>query len=170
MRLLSMALLSLALLGSAACTQEQELPPYSKVYDTNRDAQADFAFAIERAKKSQKRILMFVGGDWCIWCRALDVFLQNTPAVHDLLQENFVLLKVYYGRDNRNTKFLAGLPPFRGTPHFYVFDAEGQFLHTQPTEVLEQGQGYDALKMTTFLQKWATEEVKPQAKPAAKPS
>jgi thioredoxin-related protein len=161
----------IAMLFSMGCSQEtEELPLYSQVYDTNRDAQADFTFAMERAKKSQRPILMFVGGDWCSWCQALDSFLSKTPAVNDFLHKHFVLLKVYYGRDNRNTKFLSSLPPFRGTPHFYVFGSEGNILHSQQTEVLEQGQSYDELKLMTFLEKWAPGVPIPQPKARPEPS
>ncbi len=162
MRLLSIAIVSLLVVFAIGCADEPEtLPRYSQVYDTNHDPQADFKFAMQRAQESERRILMFVGGDWCIWCRMLDKFLQETPAVNDFLQQHFVLLKVYYGRDNRNSQFLANLPPFRGTPHFYVFSAEGAVLHSQPTAVLEQGNGYDELKLMTFLEKWATAEPTP---------
>ena len=163
MRCMSITLLSTIMLFAFGCTQQSdkveqklELPRYSQVYDANHDAQADFSFALEQAKTSDRPILMFVGGDWCSWCRALDAFLQKTPAVNDFLHEHFVLLKVYYGRDNRNAAFLSSLPPFRGTPHFYVFDTAGHIVHSQPTEVLEQGQGYDELKLMTFLEKWAS--------------
>ena len=170
MRILSIAALSFAMLFVVGCADEKDpLPRYSQVYDTNHDPQADFRFATLRAQESNRRILMFVGGDWCIWCRTLDKFLRETPAVNDFLHKHFVLLKVYYGRDNRNTKFLASLPPFRGTPHFYVFSAAGTILHSQPTEVLEQGGGYDELKLMTFLEKWVTAAPEPAPKAQNKP-
>lgn len=170
MRILSVAVLSLGLLFVAGCADEEEgLPRYSQVYDTNHDPEADFGFAMQRAKESDRRILMFVGGDWCIWCRTLDKFLHETPAVNDFLHKHFVLLKVYYGRDNRNSQFLSSLPPFRGTPHFYVFSAVGEMLHSQPTAVLEQGKGYDELKLMTFLEEWAAAapDTEVQDKPGA---
>ena len=157
MRILSIVALSLAMAWVAGCTTEEEvLPRYSQVYDTNHDPQADFGFAMQRAKESNRRILMFVGGDWCVWCRTLDKFLEETSAVSDFLHKHFVLIKVYYGRDNRNRQFLSDLPPSRGTPHFYVFSAAGTVLRSQPTAVLEQGNSYDELKLMTFLEKWAT--------------
>ena len=47
-------------------------------FDPNRDAQKDIDNAIVKAKKFNKRILLDVGGEWCIWCRRLDSLFAVT--------------------------------------------------------------------------------------------
>ncbi len=44
----------------------------SHKFDPSRDAQKDINNAIVEAKKLDKRILLDVGGEWCIWCHRLD--------------------------------------------------------------------------------------------------
>lgn len=159
MRLILLLLFMLAMLISAGCGDHQmdldKLPVYSKVYSPNHDPEADLDFALKDAVDSDRRVLMMVGGDWCPWCRALDkFFIEDHPELNRLLHENFVLLKVYYGKDNYNRNFLSGFPLMTGTPHFYVLDADGSLVHSQQTEVLEKGRSYDPLKMQAFLEKW----------------
>ena len=65
--------------GSLSLAQESEkaqkkAPP---VYDTEADAAADIAAAVERAKKEHKRVLVVYGGNWCGWCVKLDEFFKK---------------------------------------------------------------------------------------------
>jgi thioredoxin-related protein len=130
------------------------LPDFSQKYDPARDPGSDLNFAVASAKESNQRILMLVGGDWCPWCRAMDKFIKENDELYTLLHENYVLLKVYYGRENYNRDFLAGFPRMIATPHIFVLESDGSLLHSQGTEELEKGRSYDALKFTAFLQRW----------------
>ena len=132
----------------------EELPEFSKQYNPSYDPQSDLEFAISIASESNRRILMIVGGDWCPWCRSMDKFFKENSDLNALLHENFVVLKVYYGKENYNSRFLSGFPRLIATPHFYILDSDGSTLHSQETEVLEKGRSYDKLKVTAFLQRW----------------
>jgi thioredoxin-related protein len=140
---------------SACGEKEQPLPEFSKVYSATSDAESDLNYAVSLATQQNKRILMLVGGDWCIWCRSFDKFINTTkPEIGEYLHDNFVLLKVYYGRENYNQKFFSGFPKIIATPHFFVLESNGTTLLSQGSAEFEKGTSYDMLKVMSFLQKW----------------
>ena len=64
------------------------------------------------------------------------------------------MLKVNYSEENKNAEFLSQYPAIPGYPHLFVLDSDGSFLHSQGTEVLEQGRGYSEQAFLEFLDKW----------------
>ena len=62
--------------------------------------------------------------------------------------------KVNWSRENKNEAFLSALPAIKGYPHLFVLDGSGKLVHSQETDVLEQGRSYDKAKFVAFLKKW----------------
>lgn len=129
-------------------------------FDPARNAEKDLENAIVEATKQQKRILIDVGGEWCIWCRRLDSLFLNTPELLKYLQEHYILVKVNVSKENRNEAFLACFPKIEGVPHLFVLDANGTLLHSQDTGELElppssPRKGHDKAKVLSFLKKWS---------------
>jgi thioredoxin-related protein len=143
-------------LGVSSCSDKtQDLPEFSKVYSATSDAESDLNYAVSLATQQNKRILMLVGGDWCIWCRSFDTFINTKkPEIGEYLHDNFVLLKVYYGRENYNQRFFSEFPRVVATPHFFVLESDGTTLLSQGSAEFEKGISYDTLKVMSFLQKW----------------
>ncbi len=134
------------------------LPEYSTIYDPARDPFKDGEHALQMAAKTDRRVLMEVGGSWCAYCLKLDRFIAETPLVHDTLHSHFVLLKINVSEENDNRDFLAGLPETRGYPHFFIADSDGSILHSRDTiHLLQEGQ-YSAEKFVAFLNFWAEEK------------
>ncbi len=127
------------------------------VYDPARDPANDLAAAIERASDERKRILIQVGGEWCVWCHILDDFIRNEKEVMSAVGEDFVILKVNFDNINRNEAFLSKYPTISGYPHIHVLESDGSFLHSQQTDQLETGRSYSRSAILGFLQKWAPE-------------
>ena len=50
------------------------LPAYSTQYNVKQDAFKDGAAAVKLATSTNRRILIELGGDWCTWCKKMDVF------------------------------------------------------------------------------------------------
>ncbi len=123
-------------------------------FDPSRDAVKDFEAAKAEAKKSGKRILLDVGGNWCSWCRLLDRFYGEQKDLRDLRDRHYVTLLVNYSPEQKNEAFLSQFPRIKGYPHFFVLDASGKLLHSQDTGVLEDGKGYSREKMAAFLKAW----------------
>jgi thiol:disulfide interchange protein len=132
-----------------AQTEKQE-----KLFDPTNNAFDDLKAAIEDANKSNKRIILDIGGDWCIWCHRIDAFMHNTQEINSLLDENFIVLKINFSKENKNEKFLSQYPAIEGYPHFFVLDKDGIFLQSQNTGDLEKDKDYDKEKFLSFLNKW----------------
>lgn len=131
----------------------QEYTPQEK-FDPSRNPFDDLKAAEQFAQKYNKRILLDVGGEWCIWCHRIDAFMHNTKEVKSLLDENYLIVKVNYSKENKNEKFLSAYPKIEGYPHFFVLDKNGKLLHSQNTGELEKDKDYDKDKFIAFLSKW----------------
>jgi thioredoxin-related protein len=124
-------------------------------FDPNRDAAKDIAEATALATKEHKRIILDVGGEWCIWCHKLDKFFEDNKDVSDFLHAKFIVVKLNYSKDNKNETVLANYPTIKGYPHLFVLENDGKLLHSQDTGELETGDHHDRDKVFKFLKKWA---------------
>lgn len=127
-------------------------------YDPRANPYQDLERAIELASAQNKRILIVVGGDWCIWCEILDRHLASNANVRADFERSFVILKVYFGRENQNAAFLSGFPQPAGYPDFLILDARGGYLGQQRTDALESGRGYDPGSMRAFARRWLPDD------------
>jgi thioredoxin-related protein len=123
-------------------------------FDPKRDAAKDIQNATVEAQKSGRRILLDVGGEWCVWCRRLDSLFTKNKDLSDLLHKEFVVVKVNYSQENKNEAVLSQYPKVPGYPHLFVLDANGKLLHSQDTGQLESGKGHDPEKVRSFLTQW----------------
>ncbi len=127
----------------------------SPKFDPSKDPFADVKAAVTEAKKTNQRILLDVGGEWCIWCYRIDSFIEQHEEINKFLHDNFIVVKVNYSKENKNEKFLDQYPKVAGFPHFFVLEKDGKFLHSQNTGLLENDKSYDADKMLSFFKEWA---------------
>ena len=145
---------TLRLLAAMSCVvmsltvSGQDLP---QKFDPTRDARVDVATATAAAKAQGKRVLVYVGGEWCAWCHILDRFVAANPDVKRARDASYVMVKVNWSPENKNEELLARWPKIKGYPHFFVLDEDGGLLHSQDTEALEAGKDYDKAKMLAFL-------------------
>lgn len=150
--LLSLALCLLFIDGLPAEPAPQ--PVYAVAeYDPKRDPDKDLKAAIQLATKGDRRILIIAGGNWCGWCRALDRQFKR-PEIATVLAASYVIMKVNVSDENGNLYFLQHYPDIEEYPHFYVLDAKGKLLHTQPNRAFERLGSYRSAVMLEFLKKW----------------
>jgi len=129
-------------------------------FDPARNAQKDIQDAIVLAKKSNKRILLDIGGEWCIWCHRLDsLFIQNND-LENYLNKQYVVVKINVSKENENKVVLSKYPKIAGYPHIFILNKNGQLIHSQDTGELEFPEdypykGHDKTKVFAFLKKWA---------------
>ncbi len=129
-------------------------------FDPARDAQKDIQDAIVLAKKSDKRILLDVGGEWCIWCHRLDsLFIQNND-LENYLNKHYVVVKVNVSKENKNEVVLSQYPKVAGYPHIFILNKNGELIYSKDTGELEfpkdyPSKGHDKTKVFAFLKKWA---------------
>jgi thioredoxin-related protein len=124
-------------------------------FDPKRDSAADLKTAVSKASAEHKRIVLDIGGEWCVWCRYMDRFLLTHTELEKLKDDNFVWLKIDYSEGHENSEFLSAYPAASGYPHFYILDEDGKLLLSQSTDILETPDGYSVQKFADFLKKWA---------------
>jgi hypothetical protein len=149
---LGLAALSTLLLGQER--QSPESPGYRPVtkYDPARDGEKDIAAAVAEAKRTGKRVLVEVGGDWCEWCGVMDAFFKTHPGLAALRSRNYIHVKVYSDKHGVATAYYPEPPSF---PFLVVLDKDSNLLAAQDSSELESGKSYDLDKFTKFLERWA---------------
>lgn len=159
-----MALLAALLVGHPAVGAEPgegaEAPSFYSVavYDKKRNPNKDLELTVARATQEDKRILLFVGGDWCGWCKVFERVVRDNERVFRAMADGFVVMKVDYSRWGRRGRFLRPYPKAPGFPHFYVLEQDGSLLHSQTGRELESedGASYSPETVLDFLERWTT--------------
>ncbi len=129
--------------------------PFAASYDASRDPAKDLRAAIAEATRTKKRILLEVGGDWCVYCNIMDSTFQSHPQLRKVRDAGYVTVKVNYSPENPNQEFLSHYPRIPDYPHFFVLDSKGALLQSQPTHSFEHGKNYNVGKIDSFLKKWS---------------
>jgi hypothetical protein len=131
-----------------------------KPYDPKADAEKDIESLVMKAKEENRNIMIQAGGNWCIWCLRFNNFIQTTSELKDIVDENYLYYHLNYSPDNKNEKVFEkyGNPGEKfGYPVFIVLNKEGELIHVQPSDVLEEGKGYSVEKVKEFFNAWLPE-------------
>jgi thioredoxin-related protein len=131
----------------------------TKLYNPAADAGKDVAQLLVKARAEKKRVLLQVGGNWCVMCYRLNAFIQTDGVLKKLLDENYILYHLNYSPENKNAAYLKtiGSPQRFGFPVLVVLDGDGKRLQTKESGALQRGNGYGFEKVKTFLEAWKTE-------------
>lgn len=117
----------------------------------------DSALAV--ANETHKVVLCQLGGDWCRWCRMLSAEIAADETISQVLDSNFVYLRVnYVSRDDEASqelsRYLGNASRF-GFPAWIFLRPDGTIMHIQDTSYLEEGEGYDHEKILRCLRNWS---------------
>lgn len=156
MKTIAFAVLCLLPYGAWQSSPDQNHPTYVPVrtYDPSRNAQQDIEDARREAKRTSKRVLIQVGGNWASWCHIMDKFFLDHKDLADLRDANFVTVAVNVSKENQNRAALSRYPYITEYPQLIVEEADGTPLVSQKTSALEKGDTYDPEKMREFLLQW----------------
>ena len=135
----------------------------AKIYDATANAENDIASAVKKAKTENKHVLIQAGGNWCSWCIEFNKFSHADGQIDSLIEHCFVVYHLNYSRENTNNTVFAkyGYPQRFGFPVFVILDANGNRIHTQDSEYLEQGRSYNRQKVFEFLLQWTKQALDP---------
>jgi len=138
------------------------LPKELTSYDKKANPHEALSKAMQKAKKSGKKILLIVGGDWCKWCGAMDNFFDDHEEIARDFYGSFEIVRVYYGKDisKEGKSLLIQFPPLKGTPHFYILDSNAKLLKSVDTAYMERGYGYHRKKVIEFINQNAKVNIK----------
>ena len=149
-----------------ACMATGAWAQAKKVYDEKVDAMKQIEEAVALAQGTGRYVMCQVGGNWCPWCLRFAEFATTDSVVAPLMEKNYVYIHVNYSKDNKNLeamKFL-GNPGRFGYPVFVVLNQDGQPIHIQESESLEEGKGYSRGRVEKFLRLWNKESVEAEVK------
>lgn len=138
----------------AAAEEKARLP---KPYHPEANASLEIQDAVKLAKQTNKNVMIQAGGNWCIWCLRFNDYVQKTPELKKIVDDNFVYYHLNWSPENKNEKVFAsyGNPGDKfGYPVFVVLDESGKQIHTQDSAVLEEGSGYSLEKVKAFFNEW----------------
>jgi thioredoxin-related protein len=127
-------------------------------YDPGRDADKDIREGVAEAGRTHRRVLLEIGGNWCIWCRYFEEFYASHPDLREYRDKNYVLVRVNFSEENKNEAVISKYGKVPGYPHIFVLDSDGKLLHSKHTSELEQGRGYSDVAMKKFLEEWAPKQ------------
>jgi len=143
--------------GLNAQSKKAKVPEYIPVtkFDTARDAQKDIKDAVAEAKRTNKKVYVDVGGEWCIWCHRLDNFYEANNDLQEYLDKYYVFMKINFSKENKNEAVLTKFPKIEGYPHIFILDKNGKLVKSKDTGELEEGKGYNHDKVMAFLKEFA---------------
>lgn len=140
-------------------------PTVAKLYNPGANAEKQISDAIKKAKTERKNLIIQAGGNWCSWCIEFSRFCKSDVQVDSLLRSDYIVYHLNYSPENKNTSILAryGYPQRFGFPVFLIIDENGNRVHTQDSEYLEQGKSYNRRKVLEFLLNWNRTATNPTA-------
>ncbi len=148
---------SAAIAAKKKADQEKEKAALPKPYSETEDAEARIKELVVQAQKENKNIILQAGGNWCIWCLRFNQYVQTTPELKEIIDQNYLYYHLNYSPKNKNEKVFAsyGNPGDEfGYPVFIVLDKNGKQIHTQESGSLEQDKGYSLEKVKAFFNAW----------------
>lgn len=137
-----------------ASTSLKQQPVYSLKYDPERNAFDDGRAALKLAQETNRRVMIEVGGDWCMYCHIFDRFVHSYKEVTKQFFNTFVLLKVNVSDENTNKEFLSNFQGINGYPYIFITETNGKVIYANDMrEMTIKGQP-DKEKMFKFLARW----------------
>jgi Thioredoxin-like len=134
--------------------QKAPFAPRTVSYDPKVDAQLEIERAKLEAERTNRKVLLIAGGDWCGWCHTLDQTLERSVPVRELRDRNFVVVHISISEENENTCALRAYPTATSYPFLYVINPGGKLLATSDAREWESPYGYDPVKIEESLKKW----------------
>jgi thiol-disulfide isomerase/thioredoxin len=126
-------------------------------YDEGANADAVVTAAFARAKKSHKRVMLDLGGNWCPDCLALANVMQ-LPAMKKFMAAHYEVALVDVGRFDKNLQIPArfGLTKrLEGVPTILVATPEGMLVNDGHVFALSNAGEMTPQALAAYLAEWA---------------
>jgi thiol-disulfide isomerase/thioredoxin len=130
-----------------------ERHPYDEAADAPKAVDAAFA----RAKKSGKRVLIDLGGNWCGDCVVLANIMQ-LPEMKSFIAAHFEVVAVDVGRFDKNLAVPArfGITKrLEGVPSVIIADADGTQVNAGNVSALADARHMTPQGVADWLAQWA---------------
>lgn len=163
-RMLAIFVAGVALMAGASApaptlpiTDLKDLPVVTlHPYDENADANAAVAAAFDRAKKSHKRVLLDLGGNWCGDCIVL-ANLMRLPAMNKFVNAHYEVAAVDVGRFDKNLQIPARFgytQRLTGVPTVLVATPDGKLVNDGHVFALSDARHMTPQSLAAYLAEW----------------
>ncbi|MDE2182180.1 MAG: thioredoxin family protein [Alphaproteobacteria bacterium] len=128
-------------------------------YDEAANAKADVDAAFARARKSHKRVLIDMGGNWCGDCIVLANLMQ-LPEMKRFLAAHFEIVTVDVGRFDKNLDIparfgVADKLKSGGVPSIIIAEPDGKMVNKTDLSALEDARHMSPQAIAAWLAQWA---------------
>ena len=139
-------------------TSFQQLPVVTlQPYDEAANADAQVAAAFARAQKSHKRVLIDLGGNWCVDCLVLANFVR-LPEMRRFMAAHYEEVLVDVGRFNRNLQIPArfGITKrLEGVPTLLIVTPDGKLVNGGDIFATADAHSMTPVAVAAYLAKYA---------------
>ena len=146
------------LAGLAALLAAFAVQAAATIYPEIARAHADIEAGLKEAAKTNRRVLVDFGGNWCTDCIVLDRYFHAAENAA-LLDKHYVLVHVNVGDKGITDNFAIaeryGIPLKKGVPALAVLEADGRLVFAQKQGEFEAMRELDPSSVGDFLRKWA---------------
>ena len=139
-------------------TDFKQLPVVlTQPYDEGANADAALAAAFARAQKSHKRVLIDLGGNWCVDCIVLANFLK-LPEMQRFMAAHYEVVTVDVGRFNRNLQIPARFgvtKKLEGVPALLIATPDGKLANGKDVFATASASEMTPKSVADYLAKYA---------------
>ncbi|TPG16696.1 thioredoxin family protein [Sphingomonas koreensis] len=170
MRLIAAAFLALSLAGVAfavpsrapaprvaAASFDQLAQPLPLPYDESANALKSVAAAKARARAEHKKLLIDLGGNWCLDCRIL-AGTMDLPQLKPFLDRHYVTVTVDIGGFDKNLAVPQhyGIAKLAGVPAVLIVDPRtDRVVNAGRAEALADARSMNPQALADWLAQWA---------------
>jgi thiol-disulfide isomerase/thioredoxin len=125
-------------------------------YDEDANADAVVAAAFDRARKTHKRVLLDLGGNWCPDCIVL-ANLMRMPAMKSFLDSHYEIAAVDVGRFDKNLQIPARFgytERLKGVPTVLVATPDGKLVNDRHVFALSDARHMTPQSLADYLAEW----------------
>lgn len=136
-----------------------QLPqPLPLPYDAAADAKAQVAAARARALKGHKKLLIDMGGNWCLDCRLL-AGVMELPAMRGFMAKHYEVVSVDIGRFDKNLDIPASYGikgRLAGVPALLIVNPKtGRVVNAGRETALADARSLSPQGLADWLAQWA---------------
>jgi thiol-disulfide isomerase/thioredoxin len=125
-------------------------------YDEDANADAVVAAAFDHARKTHKRVLLDLGGNWCPDCIVL-ANLMRMPPMKSFLDSHYVIAVVDVGRFDKNLQIPARFgytKRLEGVPTVLVATPAGKLVNDGHVFALSDARNMTPQSLADYLAEW----------------